>query len=103
MIDDFDLIVSSFKSEYGVSLYSDEFRKMTWKEFCVLLTGLGEDTPLVSVVRIRLEDDPDVLKRFSEAQHRIRNKWRAKHSGVNKDENAHLQFLTQMQNYFANS
>ena len=51
---------------------------MTWAEFCSLLSGLGEDSPLVRMVRIRLEDDPAVLKHFTTAQHRIRDEWRSK-------------------------
>ncbi|MGN0501765.1 MAG: Gp15 family bacteriophage protein, partial [Ruminococcus sp.] len=74
-MDDFDLIVSSFKSSYGVSIYSTDFQSMTWQEFRSLLSGLGPDTPLARTVQIRLEDDKDVLKHFTSAQHRIRNKW----------------------------
>ena len=62
MIDDFDLIVSSFRSEYGVSIYSKDFAKMSWNEFCSLLQGLGPETPLARTVQIRLETDKEVLK-----------------------------------------
>lgn len=33
------------------------------------------DTPLGSVVSIRAEKDPKVLKRFTKEQREIRNKW----------------------------
>ena len=33
LIDDFDLIVSSMMSEYGVRIYSEKFKKMKWGEF----------------------------------------------------------------------
>lgn len=51
---------------------------MTWTEFVSLLQGLGPDTPLARTVSIRLESDKDVLKHFTSAQHRIRNKWRSR-------------------------
>lgn len=93
--------MSSFKKEYGVSIYSDDFRKMTWNEFRSLLSGLGEDTPLVQTVRIRLENDPKTLEHFSEAQRRIRNKWRAAHSSVNKTVAERDAFLSEIQAAFA--
>lgn len=74
---------------------------MTWDEFCTLLTGLGEDSPLVQVVRIRLEDDPKMLGQFSEAQHRIRNKWRTTHSAVNKTAAERDAFLRELEAAFA--
>lgn len=43
-----------------------------------MLSGLGENTPLARVVQIRLESDPEVIKSFTSAQHRIRNKWQSK-------------------------
>jgi hypothetical protein len=51
---------------------------MTWTEFRSLLSGLGPDTPLARTAQIRLEDDKNILKNFTSAQHRIRNKWRSR-------------------------
>jgi hypothetical protein len=51
---------------------------MTWREFRSLLSGLGPDTPLARIAQIRLESDKDILKNFTSAQHRIRNKWRSR-------------------------
>lgn len=51
---------------------------MTWTEFVSLLQGLGPDTPLARTVNIRLETDKEILKNFTSAQHRIRNKWRSR-------------------------
>jgi hypothetical protein len=51
---------------------------MKWEEFAILLSGLGENSPLARIVTIRLENDPERLKDFTSAQHRIRNKWRSK-------------------------
>nr|WP_294465572.1 Gp15 family bacteriophage protein [uncultured Ruminococcus sp.] len=93
-------MVSSFKSSYGVSIYSTDFQSMTWTEFRSLLSGLGPDTPLARTVQIRLEDDEDVLKHFTSAQHRIRNKWRSrnvkKYTAAEMDE-----IIKQFQNIFA--
>ncbi len=48
---------------------------MTWDEFSSLLCGLGAESPLVRIVRIRSEKDRDVLKHFTKEQHKIRNDW----------------------------
>lgn len=53
---------------------------MTWDEFSSLLRGLGAETPLGHIVRIRSEKDRDVLKHFTKEQHRIRNEWIKKKS-----------------------
>ena len=62
-------------SEYGVRIYSDDFKSMTWDEFAALLGGLSADSPLVRMVRIRSETDRNVLRHFTKAQHKIRNDW----------------------------
>ena len=54
---------------------------MKWAEFAVLLSGLGENTPLARTVSIRLEDDPKILERFTSAQRRVRSEWLAKRAG----------------------
>lgn len=87
--------------QYGVRMYSQEFREMTCDEFYSLLAGMDPDTPLGKLVQIRSENDPKVLEHYTPAQHKIRNDWRAKHSQVNKDEEAHKAFLDQMESFFA--
>lgn len=102
MTDDFDLIVSSFLSEYGVRIYSDDFKSMTWDEFAALLGGLSADSPLVRMVRIRSETDRNVLRHFTKAQHKIRNDWirRSRGSRVSaktaKERDTFLQELVEM-------
>lgn len=76
LFEDFDLIVSSFLSQYGFRIYSDDFRKMKWEEFRALLSGLGPDTPLGRMVQIRSEEDEEILKYFTPEQKRIRREWR---------------------------
>lgn len=74
LISDFDLIVASFQSQYGIRL-SRDLKGMKWSEFRALLIGLSPETPLGRVVSIRAEDDKEILKHFSEEQHRIRSEW----------------------------
>ena len=74
LIDDFDLIESSFAQQYGIRLRK-EIDTMKWGEFASLLSGLNGDTPLGNIVRIRSEKDPKVIKNFTENEKRIRSKW----------------------------
>lgn len=74
LIDDFDLIESSFAQQYGIRLRM-EIDTMKWGEFSSLLSGLNGDTPLGNIIRIRSENDPKVIKNFTENEKRIRSKW----------------------------
>ncbi|MCQ4638448.1 bacteriophage Gp15 family protein [Anaerovorax odorimutans] len=80
LIDDFDLIVSSFQTQYGIRL-SRDLDGMKWDEFKDLVSGLNDKTPLGNIVAIRSESDKDVLKSFNRHQHRIRNEWRKRQAG----------------------
>lgn len=75
IFEDFDLIVASFQTQYGIRIYSNVFKTMKWDEFHALLAGLGSDTPLGKVVQIRSEENEDRLKYFTEDQLRIRSDW----------------------------
>lgn len=59
---------------------------MTWDEFTALLRGLDGETPLGRIVRIRCEEDKNILKSFTPQQHKIRNEWRGKHKKTIKAE-----------------
>ena len=48
---------------------------MPWTEFCTLVSGLMNDTPLGQIVAIRSEKDPKVIKNFTAGQRRIRTDW----------------------------
>ena len=74
LIDDFDLIESSFAQQYGIRL-RNEISDMQWGEFSSLLSGLNGDTALGNIVRIRSEKDPKVIKDFSKHEKEIRSKW----------------------------
>jgi hypothetical protein len=49
---------------------------MPWSEFINLVTGLLPETPLGAIVKIRSENDPQMLKQFNADQLAIRSKWR---------------------------
>ena len=72
--EDWALVEASIASQYGIRLR--QASDMPWSEFITLVTGLLPETPLGSIVRIRSENDPDMLKRFNADQHAIRSKWR---------------------------
>lgn len=93
LIDDFDLIESSFAQQYGIRLRM-EIDTMKWGEFSSLLSGLNGDTPLGNIVRIRSEKDPKVIKNFTENEKRIRSKWLNK----NAKEISHEDYQQAMEN-----
>lgn len=99
LMEDFDLIVSSFLSQYGYRIYSNDFKSMRWDEFKALLSGLSPDTPLGRIVSIRAEDDPDALKNFTPEQRRIRSEWRL-HQADRKTEEDVEHALSEMLNAF---
>lgn len=49
---------------------------MPWAEFTTLVSGLLPETPLGSVIKIRSETDPEVIKSFNKDQKRIYTQWR---------------------------
>lgn len=82
LIDDFGLIVSSFQSQYGIRLSRELPAGMKWDEFRDLLVGIGPNTALGRIVSIRAEEDEDILKNFTQEQHRIRNEWKRKRARI---------------------
>lgn len=50
-----------------------------WREFCDLLAGFNEKTPLGRMVMIRSEDDEEILKTFSADMLDERARWRNNH------------------------
>lgn len=76
LFEDWDLIISSFLSQYGLRIRTKEFESVSWDEFRALIAGIDPETPLGRVVAIRSEADRDTIKRFSVEQKRIYNAWR---------------------------
>jgi len=80
LIDDLELIEASFAQQYGIRLRIED--DMQWGEYISLLSGLNSKSPLGEVVAIRLEKDPKTIKRFTKAQHKIRNDYRKKQARI---------------------
>lgn len=86
LIDDFDLIESSFAQQYGIRLRND-IDTMKWGEFSSLLSGISSKTALGNIVRIRSENDPNILKNFTQSEKEIRAKWlKRKAKEVSREE-----------------
>lgn len=81
LFDDWELIVSSLLQQYGIRVYSTEFKRMIWAELSALIAGIGPDTPLGRIVSIRAESDKDRIKEFTPDQKRIWSAWRKKLAG----------------------
>ena len=98
LIDDFDLIESSFAQQYGIRL-RNEIDTMKWGEFSSLLSGINGDTALGNIVRIRSEKDPKVIKNFSKNEKEIRSKWVNKKAKEVSQEN-YKQAMENFKNMF---
>lgn len=75
--EDFPLIEASITAQYGIRLRK-EYNDISWAEVKNLIRGLSSDTPLGNIIAIRSENDKNTLKKFTPAQHKIRNDWRRK-------------------------
>lgn len=76
LFEDWDLIISSFLTQYGLRIRTKEFETVSWDEFRSLLAGLSPETPLGRVVSIRSETDEDMINHFTRDQKRIYDAWR---------------------------
>ena len=84
--EDWELIASSLKTQYGYSIRK-EIETMSWAELSSDISGLMGDTPLGNIVQIRIEDDRERLKNFTQDQKNIRWKYRMKMAqNVNQEE-----------------
>ncbi|MCY9734171.1 bacteriophage Gp15 family protein [Paenibacillus alvei] len=79
---------ASLAKQYGIRIR--QHGDMPWEEFCTLVSGLMPDTPLGSVVTIRAENDPKVIKGFNADQRRIYNDWRLRRAARKLDDQAKL-------------
>lgn len=76
LFEDYDLIEASFAEQYGIRLRHE--KGMPYSEFSTLLAGIRGETPLGRIIRIRLEDDKDVLKNFTPEMRKIRRDWQSR-------------------------
>lgn len=72
---------------------------MTWDEFCDLLSGLTENTPLVRVAQIRTERDPEAIDQFTAEQRAMRSEWQRKQA-LAKPQSETDDFITSIQSTF---
>lgn len=72
ILDDLDLIVSSFQEQYKINLYTDKLSKSNG--FC-LISGLSSDTALGKVIQIRTEEDKEVIKKWPDKLKMDRLNW----------------------------
>lgn len=86
LFEDWDLIVSSFLTQYGIRIRTKEFESVTWDEFRSLLAGIAPETPLGRIVAIRSETDRKIIRGFSKDQKRIYDDWRNRNvEGMTKE------------------
>ena len=76
LFDDWDLIVPSFLSQYGMRIQTKEFESVPWDEFRSLLAGIAPETALGRVVAIRSETDKNMIKHFTRDQKKIYDAWK---------------------------
>lgn len=100
MFEDWDLIVSSFLSQYGLRIRTKEFETVSWDEFKALISGLAPDTALGRVVAIRSENDKDIVKHFTADQRRIYEDWRDRRCDK-MDKNTFEREMAELENMFA--
>lgn len=100
MFEDWDLIVSSFLSQYGLRIRTKEFESVSWDEFKALIAGLSSETALGRVVAIRSEKDKNIIKHFTKDQRRIYDDWR-KREVKEMDENTFETEMAGLEKMFA--
>lgn len=98
LFDDWDLVASSLKTQYGYSIRR-EIDNLDWGELISDIAGLKGDTPLGNIVRIRKEKDPEVLKKFTPEEIKIRNEWLNKTASQISEEN-YEQAMESIKNMF---
>lgn len=91
-------MASSLKTQYGYSIRK-EIDSLDWGELISDIAGLKGDTPLGNVVRIRKEKDPEVLKKFTPEEIKIRNEWLNKSASQISEEN-YEQAMESIKNMF---
>lgn len=100
LFEDWDLIISSFLSQYGLRIRTKEFESVSWDEFKSLLSGMDPETPLGRMVAIRSETDKNVIGNFNTDQKRIYNEWRNRKAETMAPE-TYDQEMTALEQMFA--
>lgn len=100
LFEDWDLIVSSFLSQYGLRIRTKEFETVTWDEFKALISGLSPETALGRIVAIRAETDKNTIKHFTPEQRRIYDDWRER-SAKTVDDKKYAADMENLERMFA--
>ena len=98
LFEDWDLVASSLKTQYGYSVRK-EIDNLDWGELISDIAGLKGDTPLGNIIRIRKERDPEVLKKFTPEELKIRSEWLNKSASQISEEN-YKQAMESIKNMF---
>ena len=98
MWDDWELIESSFLSQYGIRLRADD--DMSWSEFCSLLSGIMPETPLGRVVSKRAEKDIKAINSFTKEQKKIHDDWLLKRNRKMVGTPQYIEYWTRLQRDF---
>lgn len=91
-------MASSLKTQYSYSVRK-EIDNLDWGELISDIAGLKGDTPLGNIIRIRKEKDPEVLKKFTPEEIKIRNEWLNKSASQISEEN-YKQAMESIKNMF---
>ena len=91
-------MASSLKTQYGYSVRK-EIDNLDWGELISDISGRKGDTPLGNIIRIRKEKDPEVLKKFTPEEIKIRNEWLNKSASQISEEN-YKQAMESIKNMF---
>lgn len=70
---DRELIVQSIAKQYHI--LPSEQDNLHYSDWYRLVAGLMHDTPLGQIVRIRSEDNKDIIRNFGAYEKRIRTEW----------------------------
>lgn len=70
---DEDAIAASLAKTYNI--LPSEQDDISIPDFLILLQGIGEDTPLANLIRIRREKDYKKIKNMTDYEKGVRQKW----------------------------
>lgn len=70
---DSELIEQSITAQYGILPYAQGC--IRYKDWAMLVAGLSTQTPLGQTVAVRMEQDKEIIRRFSPQQKKVRAEW----------------------------
>lgn len=76
IVEDKKVIIRSFLYQYNIYLPKVKNNEMTAIEYIDRIAALDKDSPLAQLVQIRLEDNKDIIKNFSDRNKKINTDWK---------------------------